>query len=264
MIFSLTWLPGVLMEAGLKVAPVDGWESRGGGEIGPIEGVICHHTAGAKSGNMPSLRTLIEGRSDLPGPLSQLGLGRDGTYYVIAAGRCNHAGAGTWHEISTGNGSFIGIEGENTGLADDPWPDVQGDAYRRGVAAILKHIGRGAEFCCGHKEYALPVGRKDDPLFDMHAFRAAVAGIIAGTIPPPVLIPAVEPPTQTGAQVGRATLRRGMQDELVKQIQRKLNLAQDAVFGPDTEAALREFQRTHGLVPDGIVGPKTWRAVDIA
>jgi hypothetical protein len=95
MIFSLTWLPGVLREAGVKVAPVDGWESRGRGEMGPIEGVICHHTAGPKSGNMPSLRTLIEGRSDLPGPLSQLGLGRDGTYYVIAAGRCNHAGAGT-------------------------------------------------------------------------------------------------------------------------------------------------------------------------
>ena len=83
----------------------------------------------------------------------------------------------------------------------------------------------------------------------MHAFRAAVAGIIAGTIPPPVLIPAVQPPTPTGGQVGRATLRRGMQDELVKQIQRKLSLAQDGVFGPDTEAAVREFQRRHGLVP---------------
>jgi len=28
-----------------------------------------------------------------------------------------------------------------------------------------------------------------------------------------------------------------------------------------TEALVREFQRTHGLVPDGIVGPKTWEAL---
>ena len=263
MIFSLTWLPGVLREAGLKVALVDGWESRGRGEVGRIEGVICHHTAGPKTGNMASLTTLIEGRSDLPGPLSQLGLGRDGTYYVIAAGRCNHAGAGTWNGISTGNSNFIGIEAENAGLPDDPWPDVQLDAYRRGVAAILKHVGRAADFCCGHKEYALPAGRKDDPRFDMHAFRAAVAGIMAGTTPPPVLIPAVEPEPRPGTQEGRPTLRRGMQNDLVKEMQRKLKLPQDGVFGADTEAAVREFQRTHSLVPDGIVGPKTWRAFDL-
>jgi hypothetical protein len=30
-------------------------------------GVICHHTAGPKNGNMPSLNTFLEGRSDLPG-----------------------------------------------------------------------------------------------------------------------------------------------------------------------------------------------------
>ena len=72
-----------------------------------------------------------------------LGIGRDGTYYVIAAGRCNHAGKGSWKGVTTGNSSFIGIEAENTGLSNDtPWPDVQMDAYRRGVAAILKHIGQ--------------------------------------------------------------------------------------------------------------------------
>jgi N-acetylmuramoyl-L-alanine amidase-like protein/putative peptidoglycan binding protein len=261
MIFSLTWLPGALREAGLKVALVDGWESRGRGDVGPIVGVICHHTAGPKAGNMPSLNTLINGRSDLPGPLSQLGLGRDGTYYVIAAGRCNHAGAGSWQDVSTGNSSFIGIEGENSGRPDDPWPDIQLDAYRRGVAAILKHLGCSAGFCCGHKEYALPAGRKPDPLFDMAAFRAAVAGILAGTAPVPVLIPALEP-TEPGAAAGRSTVRRGDNGELVKEIQRKVGVNPDGIFGGGTEAAVRAFQGARGLVPDGIVGPKTWRALD--
>jgi len=263
MTFSLLWLPQVLKDSGLKVAPVDGWQDRGDGDVHQIVGVICHHTAGPKSGNMPSLQTLIQGRSDLPGPLAQLGLGRDGTYFVIAAGRCNHAGKGAWKGVTTGNSSFIGIEAENTGLSDDsPWPQVQVDAYQRGVAAILKHIGQPADFCAGHKEFALPAGRKTDPDFDMNPFRSAVAALLAGTAPAPRLIPAVEPPAQPGASAGRPTLRRSATGELVKQVQAKVGVVADGNFGAKTEAAVRAFQRAHGLVPDGIVGPKTWAALD--
>lgn len=266
MTFSLTWLPDVLEQAGLKVAPVDGWESRGRGDVGATLGVICHHTAGSPRGNMGSLRVLIDGRSAapgvdaLPGPLAQLGLGRDGTYYVIAAGRCNHAGRGEWMGLKGGNTHFIGIEAENTGGAGDPWPAVQLDAYRRGVAAILKHVGQGAGFCCGHKEYALPTGRKDDPTFDMNEFRLAVAGFMSGTTTMPPLIPAVEP-----AGHARPTLRRGAKGDLVEEVQQSLSSYTgpiDGDFGPMTEAAVRTFQREQGLVPDGIVGPKTWQRLD--
>lgn len=254
--FALTWLPQVLKDSGMKVAVTNGWENRGHGDVGNIVGVICHHTATpGKNANMPTLNTLIQGRPDLPGPLAQLGLGRDGTYYVIAAGRCNHAGSGVWKGVTTGNSSFIGIEGENTGLADDsPWPQVQMDAYHRGVAAILAHIGNSADFCAGHKEFALPPGRKTDPSFDMIPFRSAVAAILNGTTPGPVLIPATSD--------GRPTLRRPATGEQVKQVQAKLAVVVDGIFGPITEAAVRAFQRDHGLVPDGIVGPLTWAALD--
>src|ERR1700722_2989579 len=119
--YSLTWLPDVLLKAGLKVAQGEGSEFRGLGDMGQILGVLCHHPAGGKTLNMPSLNTIIHGRPDLSGPLAQLGLGRDGTYYVIAAGRCNHAGAGLWKGVAAGNTHFLGVEAENTGLADDPW-----------------------------------------------------------------------------------------------------------------------------------------------
>jgi hypothetical protein len=221
---------------------------------------------------MPSLKTLVNGRAAeparpghpavtaLPGPLAQLGLGRDGTFYVVAAGRCNHAGAGIWRGLTNGNSNFIGIEAENTGLANDfPWPAVQLEAYHRGVAAILKHRGRGAEFCAGHKEYALPKGRKPDPSLDMEGFRSSVMAILSGSAPPPLLIPAEEPARSDGSS-GRPTLRRGATGDLVKQLQAKVGVPPDAsgTFGPRTEAAVRAFQRLHGLVPDGIVGPKTW------
>lgn len=259
MTFSLTWLPEVLSGAGLKVAPVDGWQTRGRGDVGETFGVICHHTGGGRNHNMPSLQVLIDGRSDLPGPLAQLGLGRDGTFYVVAAGRCNHAGRGIWQTITSGNTNFIGIEAENTGNRDDfPWPAVQVDAYQRGVAAILKRIGRGAEFCAGHKEFALPAGRKDDPGLDMNVFRSAVAAILGGKAPAPVLIPPKEP-----AGTGRPTLRRGASGPLVTFIQGKVGVTTGPdQFGPQTEAAVRAFQRNHGLVPDGIVGPQTWLALD--
>jgi peptidoglycan hydrolase-like protein with peptidoglycan-binding domain len=261
--FSLIWLPAVLQAAGLKVAPTAQWEDRGRREIGEIFGVICHHTAGARNGNMPSLDLLIRGRPDLPGPLAQLGLGRDGTFYVIAAGRCNHAGEGIWQGIVNGNGNFIGIEAENTGRADDfPWPAVQMDAYRRGVAAILKHVGRSALVCAGHKEYALPKGRKSDPSFDMDQFRTGVTAILDGTAPPPVLIPPEEPATTPGGSPGKPTLRRGSRGEHVAELQRLLGLDVNGEFDGRTEAAVRVFQRTLHLVPDGIVGPKTWAAIE--
>jgi hypothetical protein len=270
MAFSLIWLPDVLKAAGLKVSLVTGWENRGQGNVGQIQGVICHHTGGAgpEKGNMPSLGTLKNGRAAspglkaLPGPLSQLGLGRDGTYFVIAAGRAIHAGAGSFKGVSTGNSSFIGIEAENKGVASDPWPDVQLEAYHRGVAAILNHLGKDSTFCCGHKEYALPKGRKDDPTFNMDVFRSAVAAIMDGTTPPPTPIPSAEPATKPDGSAPRPTLRRGAKGELVTEIQTKLGVDADGTFGPKTEAAVRAFQRNKGMVADGIVGPKTWQAID--
>ena len=130
------------------------------------------------------------------------------------------------------------------------------DAYRHGVAAILKKIRANAIMCCGHKEYALPHGRKDDPTFDMNEFRRQVAAIMGGTAPNLPIIPATD-------SDDRSTLRRGATGELVKKIQTKLGIAASGSFDGATEAAVRQFQSKHGLVPDGIVGPRTWAALGV-
>jgi hypothetical protein len=262
--FSLTWLAQVLKDAGLKVAEQPGWQSRGRGPMGAVKGVICHHTAGPKSGIMPSLTVVTNGRPGLDGPLAQLGLGRDGTWFVIAAGRANHAGAGTWKGITAGNMSFIGIEAENQGIPADPWPPAQVDSYAKGCAALLKKLGADVDMCIGHKEWA--PRRKIDPSFDMKAFRAKVAAHMAGgaaPAPAPSPAPTPTPPAPAPAPGGgRPTLRLGDRGEAVKIVQAKVRVHDDGIFGPATHAAVRDFQRSHGLDPDGIVGPKTWKAIE--
>ena len=62
------------------------------------------------------------------------------------------------------------------------------------------------------------------------------------------------------------TLRLGSKGEAVREMQQKLLQAGEALprygadgdFGSETLAAVRSFQRRHGLVVDGICGPKTW------
>lgn len=53
-------------------------------------------------------------------------------------------------------------------------------------------------------------------------------------------------------------LKLGSKGDEVKIVQKKLGLTVDGVFGPKTEAAVKEFQKKNGIYPDGMVGPKTW------
>lgn len=252
--FKLHWLADTLREAGLKVIEVDGWKTRGRADMGNPRGVLCHHTAGPRTGNAPSLNLVLKGRADLPGPLSQLFLARDGTFHVLAAGRCNHAGVGSWHGVTAGNSDLIGIEAENVGTGAEPWPAEQMDAYVRGVAAILSHLGEDSLMAIGHKEFATPRGRKIDPAFDMADFRENVGRVMAGELEPVPVAPV--PPA-------RVMLRKGDRGKSVELLQVRLGIRADGNFGPATEQAVKAFQAGKGLAADGLVGPKTWSALGV-
>lgn len=168
-----TWIADAARSVGLAVIEVDGWRERGKESFNP-GGVVWHHTAGASTGEMPSLRVLINGRSDVPGPLCNWGLSRSGVVYIVAAGRSNNAGKGGWRGM-VGNSSVLGIEAENDGR--QPWPARQLDAYYELCAAAERHLRRGVEFQCGHKEWA--PGRKVDPhSLGMDDFRAAIRAVL--------------------------------------------------------------------------------------
>lgn len=169
----LTDLAEACRKSGLPVVEVSGWQNRGHGAMTSVDTIVVHHTATSleATGNYPSLGIVRDGRSDLPGPLAQLGLGRDGTVYVIAAGVSYHAG--DTFEREEDNWHAIGIEAEHDGLS--PWPAPLVDAYARLCAALADHYDVPLSRIRGHKEIAKPLGRKTDPNFDMTAFRARVA-----------------------------------------------------------------------------------------
>jgi putative chitinase len=56
-------------------------------------------------------------------------------------------------------------------------------------------------------------------------------------------------------------LKRGDNNESVKQLQTKLGLEAIGNFGPKTEDAVKAFQLKNGLTPDGIVGNTTWNKI---
>lgn len=172
-----------LRNAGLTVVEVDGWRERGSSTFDP-KGVVCHHTAGGPSGNAPSLAVCIHGRSDLPGPLCHVLIGRDNTCYVIAAGRANHAGRGGWRGLS-GNSSVYGIEHENVGTAREPWREDQLVTHARVAAALIR--GRGpADNVCEHKEWA-PTRKTDRHSISGADTRARVARFLTRDPAPPPL-----------------------------------------------------------------------------
>lgn len=172
------WLADAARLTGYPVVELSGWLSRGHGGMTSVEGVVCHHTAGPRTGEYPSLRVVRDGRAGLAGPLAHFGLGRSGTVYVNAAGTAWHAGTSEWAGISNLNGRFLGIEAEDDG--DGVWTAAQLDCYPRLAAALCHYMRRAASRVCSHRECATePRGRKPDPTgIDMVAFRRTTAGYL--------------------------------------------------------------------------------------
>lgn len=179
------WLADVLRAAGLEVREIEGWRTRGHGDFGEIWGVMLHHT-GDQSGRGDNPGYIA--RHPALGLASQLHLNRAGVWTICGVGIANHAGVGAYPGIPANNGNrvLIGVEAENSGT--EGWAPAQYDSYMRGVAAILRRLGRNSTRAIGHKEYAGAAQGKWDPGgMDMAKARADIQRYIdaGGGTPPP-------------------------------------------------------------------------------
>lgn len=159
----LLTLPDYLRKWGLEVETVPGWERRGKEFSSRPKVVIGHHTAtpASRRGDLPSLKILRDGRSDLPGPLCQVAGGRSGRVYVIAAGKANHGGPGDWKSVKSSS-LTVGIEMEHPGDGSS-WNPHQLRSFDLISVALLDMLGQKSDMYCGHREWANPPGRKPDP-----------------------------------------------------------------------------------------------------
>ena len=162
-------IAALMRDSRLTVLASSGWESRGLSSSVNYWAVIAHHTAATTDID----NILINGRSDLAGPLCNWALHDNGDWVLIASGRANHAGEGTIPSSEAYGVEATGPHG---------YPNTYGPAafhnyeeYEVGSACMLAVMGANIGDLFGHKETARPLGRKIDPYFDMDPFRKSVA-----------------------------------------------------------------------------------------
>ena len=160
------------------------------GPWGPVHGVVVHHTA--TKGTAQTVDLLYDGRSDLPGPLAHACIAKSGTVHLVGHGRANHAGLGDDDVLRAvvaerrtpdpnerncdGNRYFYGLECENLGDGEDPWPKEQIAAIARTCAALCRHHGWQARSVIGHLEWT---DQKIDPRgFTMDTLREQITALL--------------------------------------------------------------------------------------
>ena len=290
-----TWLADALRAEGCTVAEDCGdWRHRGRpsstGQFNPY-GVTDHHTAATSSTSnpFPSKNTLINGRSDLPGPLCHVGIDYNGVCHMIAAGRANHAGESNgFGPFSTGDGNWqtIGFELDYNGT--QPPSAAQKAATDRANAAVIKHFKKNTSYLVGH--YETSTTGKWDPgtngkHVNMDQWRADCGAIISGgggSTPPPsgggtppatgsIWTNANYPyPGKVPAFPGADKFGSGKHNDYIFQWAARLCLiGYDSYFtqyasrdwGSADQNATAAFQRAQGWSgsdADVIPGPETW------
>ncbi len=276
-----TWLRSALEsdpEVARRLILVNGWETRGRpsstGSYDP-SGIVAHHTACMLPvGHDPAncLSVILNGNSVAPGPISQLllthtppgtrwsGSNADPRIVLIAAGRCNHAGATDTYPWGApgGNASSLGIEA--CGPGSHGWSDPAVDLYVRVIAAICRGRWHSSQVTTHHE---VAPTRKIDPSGPWAGQRS-----LARLTPwdPDVLRARVSARLTSGSTAARRTLRvadrpRG---EDVRTVQRRVGATVDGDYGPRTGEKVKAFK---GFMmrqerPNTTWGAGAWRVHD--
>lgn len=138
--------------------PSPNHDSREGAKIDTI---VLHHTAGGESAEEIG-RYFQKPSAEVS---SHYVIGKDGTIVqpVQDADRAWHAGKSEFKGREDVNDFSLGIEIVNEGDDKDPYTDAQYRALGQLVAYLQNTYGVSWERITGHKDVAVPRGRKDDP-----------------------------------------------------------------------------------------------------
>lgn len=189
-----------LKNEGINPVGVRDWKTHNRdhkGPFGSVHGVMIHHTVTGPD-VMATVALCYDGHSTLPGPLCHAVGGKDGKIYLVGHGRTNHAGAGDPdvlnavisesvsrppdnEAVTDGNRYFYGLEIQNRGDGEDPYPPAQYLAAVKWAAALCRAHGWSANSVIGHSEWQ---PGKVDPSFSMATFRADVKAQLSKSLTP--------------------------------------------------------------------------------
>lgn len=163
----------VLRAAGVPVVEEGDWQHRGTGGSFDAQSIMLHHDASPPGSSSSSADYIIDNL------LAQVWLDYWGTWHLIAAGRMNHAGKGSWPGVPTdnANATFIGIETDHT--TNEQWTSGQRQYGLRGLLALADWLGIRHSLddlfrhLIAHKEWA-PTRKVDPDPLDMDDLRALI------------------------------------------------------------------------------------------
>jgi N-acetylmuramoyl-L-alanine amidase len=164
--------PGVFKKPEVINAPSPNSDSRNGTDIDTI---VLHHTATNNgAGDLAHMRT--------PGSKvsAHYMVDRDGKIYQLVNDqkRAWHAGKGELHGVPTDiNSRSIGIEIVNDGSGKTPFTEAQMKALTQLTGYLKQEHKVPMENIVGHKDVAVPKGRKSDPAanFDWSRLRKGIS-----------------------------------------------------------------------------------------
>jgi N-acetyl-anhydromuramyl-L-alanine amidase AmpD len=200
---AMRWIPSV------------NHNTRPGGKS-DIDTIVLHHTGGG------SLESNVAWMNNPASKVSaHYTVGKDGRIVnsVRDEDRAWHAGTSRYKGRDDVNDFSVGIEIVNKGDHVDPYPPEQMEAVAHLVAWLMTTLGISYERITGHRDVALPKGRKVDPSnnFDWQDLKARVQRHLSqAPVPPgeqpatPVdQAPAPRPAPAPARPDGTVTLRKG-------------------------------------------------------
>ena len=164
--------PGVFKKPPVIAAPSPNWNERGGKDIDTI---VLHHTA--SNNGQADLAHMRNPKSEVS---AHYMVDRDGKIYQLVGDskRAWHAGKSELHGVPTDvNGRSIGIEIVNDGSGRTPFTEAQYKSLTQLVGFLKQEYKVPMNNLVGHKDVAVPKGRKNDPAanFDWNRLRDGIS-----------------------------------------------------------------------------------------
>jgi hypothetical protein len=248
----MSWYPKV---AGIQDNGFGG--SRNGRSI---NGVVIHHVAGT---NGLSYVANANSRNSHP------------TYHISNSGAVTGIVNPERRPYSTGgepDAGAVTFEIDNSSVGGD-WPispaalDALIDVIvfhasispraNRGFAKNIKNQVQSEFYIAWHQQYVATACPGPFVISQLD-YIVAECNRRASQAVAPIAPPVPTPPPARKKPILLRWLRRGSTGPNVVYLQKALGINGDGIFGPITDARVKQFQREQGLKVDGIVGPITW------